>query len=204
MPNETPPPTPPTIRCLRCNYDLRGLSGDPIRCPECGGLTSFAEYAAAHRPKPIAAQFSILAAFSAIPLLAAFGLTLADGVDSGAFCCILASAPWFFALGGAWFYARGTLGWFRIFLRHQLYTVLTVAAVFILAPLSGGVVMLSVALTDNLPARPIAGICGVILGAVGFAALLWMFSRLFEYLTSRATRSFDDLAACRPRRERET
>ncbi len=26
------------IYCLRCGYNLRGLSGDPIRCPECGDL----------------------------------------------------------------------------------------------------------------------------------------------------------------------
>ncbi len=24
------------LRCLRCDYDLRGHSGDPLRCPECG------------------------------------------------------------------------------------------------------------------------------------------------------------------------
>ncbi|MCK6484824.1 MAG: hypothetical protein HUU22_08215 [Phycisphaerae bacterium] len=24
--------------CLRCGYNLRGLSGDPVRCPECGSL----------------------------------------------------------------------------------------------------------------------------------------------------------------------
>lgn len=23
-------------RCRRCNYNLRGLAGDPVRCPECG------------------------------------------------------------------------------------------------------------------------------------------------------------------------
>jgi len=34
------PAEPPTIEfdlpCLKCNYNLRGLSGDPLRCPECG------------------------------------------------------------------------------------------------------------------------------------------------------------------------
>ncbi|MEW6251049.1 MAG: hypothetical protein AB1716_10410 [Planctomycetota bacterium] len=33
--------TPPLDRdlfCLKCAYNLRGLSGDPVRCPECGNL----------------------------------------------------------------------------------------------------------------------------------------------------------------------
>jgi hypothetical protein len=24
------------LYCLKCGYNLRGLSGDPVRCPECG------------------------------------------------------------------------------------------------------------------------------------------------------------------------
>lgn len=27
------------ISCLTCGYNLRGLSGDPVRCPECGELS---------------------------------------------------------------------------------------------------------------------------------------------------------------------
>jgi hypothetical protein len=36
------PPTPPAldadVYCLGCGYNLRGLSGDPVRCPECAYL----------------------------------------------------------------------------------------------------------------------------------------------------------------------
>ena len=28
------------LYCMTCGYNLRGLSGDPVRCPECGGLNS--------------------------------------------------------------------------------------------------------------------------------------------------------------------
>lgn len=28
---------PEDIFCLHCGYNLRGLPGDPIQCPECGG-----------------------------------------------------------------------------------------------------------------------------------------------------------------------
>lgn len=30
------PPLETDLYCMRCGYNLRGLSGDPIRCPECG------------------------------------------------------------------------------------------------------------------------------------------------------------------------
>jgi len=44
VPNEhdraSPSPAPATadadLYCLSCGYNLRGLAGDPIRCPECG------------------------------------------------------------------------------------------------------------------------------------------------------------------------
>ncbi len=29
------------VFCLTCGYNLRGLSGDPVRCPECGELNDF-------------------------------------------------------------------------------------------------------------------------------------------------------------------
>jgi hypothetical protein len=39
FPTTEPPPTDEhDIPCLNCNYNLRGLSGDPRRCPECGAL----------------------------------------------------------------------------------------------------------------------------------------------------------------------
>lgn len=28
------------LYCLTCGYNLRGLSGDPVRCPECGGYNN--------------------------------------------------------------------------------------------------------------------------------------------------------------------
>ena len=31
------------LYCLHCGYNLRGLSGDPRRCPECGNLSSISE-----------------------------------------------------------------------------------------------------------------------------------------------------------------
>jgi hypothetical protein len=30
------------VYCRSCGYNLRGLQGDPVRCPECGGLTDLA------------------------------------------------------------------------------------------------------------------------------------------------------------------
>lgn len=40
VPDQTEPPRALNIDlyCLTCGYNLRGLSGDPVRCPECGNL----------------------------------------------------------------------------------------------------------------------------------------------------------------------
>jgi hypothetical protein len=47
MPDEPTSPAPARddrdLYCLQCGYNLRGLSGDPRRCPECGHLNSIAE-----------------------------------------------------------------------------------------------------------------------------------------------------------------
>ena len=31
------------VFCLNCGYNLRGLTGDPVRCPECGHSNPLAE-----------------------------------------------------------------------------------------------------------------------------------------------------------------
>jgi len=36
LPAESQEPIDRDLYCLHCGYNLRGLSGDPVRCPECG------------------------------------------------------------------------------------------------------------------------------------------------------------------------
>ena len=38
MATEPAPALDRDLYCLTCGYNLRGLSGDPVRCPECGNL----------------------------------------------------------------------------------------------------------------------------------------------------------------------
>lgn len=38
------PPNDNPIRCVHCDYDLRGLSEPSARCPECGFVTTRADY----------------------------------------------------------------------------------------------------------------------------------------------------------------
>ena len=52
-----PPPAPRSLDidlyCLSCGYNLRGLSGDPINCPECGSLNPVGDV---EIPAPIIAE----------------------------------------------------------------------------------------------------------------------------------------------------
>ena len=41
----SPKPIRDDFCCLACGCDLRGLSGEPVRCPECGGQNSLADLA---------------------------------------------------------------------------------------------------------------------------------------------------------------
>jgi hypothetical protein len=42
-PTAEPRPIDWDLHCLKCGYNLRGLSGDPVRCPECGSLNPLGE-----------------------------------------------------------------------------------------------------------------------------------------------------------------
>lgn len=69
------PPGDPTIvlrlhvGCQHCGYDLFGLGGDPIRCPECGGQNSYAQLVQLVRRAPEPEITCAIAALLGGPLL---------------------------------------------------------------------------------------------------------------------------------------
>lgn len=68
------------IYCLQCGYNLRGLSGDPVRCPECGEKNSLGSAAipARHIEKALRSMETTPTWCVAFSLSAGYFLTLAS------------------------------------------------------------------------------------------------------------------------------
>ena len=75
------------LYCLTCSYNLRGLSGDPVRCPECGNLNPLG--GAELPPDLIAKQLKRLEG----ELGGCFVALLAGVPFDVAFCGLLLCAP---------------------------------------------------------------------------------------------------------------
>jgi hypothetical protein len=79
-------------KCPRCNYDLHGLAGNPIRCPECGIQTPVCEL---HDRGPVereAPRWVLV-----VVVLAGAGMWLFCGWISGAF--LFFDNRWYWRLG---------------------------------------------------------------------------------------------------------
>ena len=81
------------VYCLTCGYNLRGLPGDPVRCPECGELNSLAAITL-----PAAGIAKHLRELETGPNMCLSGIT------SSLLFVLLAVQP-------AWASAGGPLGW---------------------------------------------------------------------------------------------
>ena len=131
------------LYCLHCGYNLRGLSGDPRRCPECGQFSPLGEAAV---PGPFLRRsqrrlrappslcvvdgfFCILGLCGVVPgLLSPQGIAETPG---GFFCCcvvLLLWAPYWVRhireFGGSCRYAPG---WIRLLLIYHVVGYLGVA-----------------------------------------------------------------------------
>ena len=115
------------LYCLTCGYNLRGLSGDPVRCPECGNFNDLGSVAlpaqmvrrALRRmetaPTVCVAVAVLFFAFSATLLMRAWLVTL--------LLAILAPL-WFAAKNSVETSFRAQPGWRRILLDFHLATLL--------------------------------------------------------------------------------
>ena len=142
-PNETPP-APRSLDidlyCLSCGYNLRGLSGDPIRCPECGSLNPVGDV---EIPAPIiAAQLRRMetwpaTCFGAVLIMATivglwlFTLQLSGSSPADSLACVawpggLAAIVW---IVGAWRFrvsCERKPGWLGALLRYHFFGALLV------------------------------------------------------------------------------
>jgi hypothetical protein len=168
------------LYCLECGYNLRGLSGDPVRCPECAFLNPIGDV---EIPAPIiskqlrrmetAPAASVLGFLFLLPLLGLWAAIIDDGVwlDADAIVCV--GVPTFGSLltwiVGAYRFRSSCLGrpgWLATLLRYQLIALLLVAVIGIVFGCAACVVKLSsgpVAAYDRLAAYALGGLAAFLL-----------------------------------------
>lgn len=78
------------LYCLQCGYNLRGLSGDPVRCPECAYMNPIGdveipapEIRKQIRKMETSPALCVAAVLLGVPLNAGFALLLLDAVRTG-------------------------------------------------------------------------------------------------------------------------
>lgn len=161
------------LYCLECGYNLRGLSGDPVRCPECGYLNDLGTVAipaqlitAALRNMETAPTMCVAAVFVVCSLGSCIGVMQlrAPSASNETRLTMIAVgailiAGWF----GAYVWMKRTFenqpGWRGILLDFHLTTV----ACCLIIPLSIG--------AYNLDLPPTSSILSV--GTVSLASIFW-------------------------------
>jgi len=135
--NESTPPDDLTnidLYCLHCGYNLRGLSGDPRRCPECGKLSPLtpSEDMIARElhkmetwPTACVGASALLLGSLVFPALACWGFIL---VTHAFACCLLALAisfpVWFGAMEQFASDCMYKPGWKVVLAQYHLYGVI--------------------------------------------------------------------------------
>jgi hypothetical protein len=115
------------LYCLTCGYNVRGLTGDPVRCPECGDehelqllrAPAWAIRVAINHMEAAPTRCVMCAAFACLSLgtaLLMYGPGRGDrGLIAGAvICAALFTAAWPFAFLAARKALAGQPGWTRV------------------------------------------------------------------------------------------
>lgn len=153
--NSLPPPSDIELYCVQCGYNLRGLSGEPRRCPECFYLNPVGE--AELSAEIISAQLRRMETAPAlcvgsVLLAAVFGIPGAvialESWDPAALSCCgvpfaAAVIVWFGAMTDFASSCLGKPGWFRALMRYHFYGLVMslVIVIAVAAAAFGGVLV---------------------------------------------------------------
>ncbi len=185
-----PNPDPHPELCPGCGYDVRGHRQDPIRCPECGRVTSRWEFAIGDRellrfsgmlesiPTASVACLVSAALVWGVPFLPD---SLAVIPAAGCLHCV----HWFGRL------SKRKPGWWRILVGFHLVGVLGVGAVGVAL---AGALYLCRAITEGSTVGVACGALGSSCGAVGLAVVFLAYRRVKVGLTRMLRESSIELA----------
>lgn len=193
-----PPPSPATIRCLHCDYDLRGLPGDPVRCPECGRHTSFEEYAERYVPRSKAGGYTILAAivFASVWVMAAISFAAPLVAACGLLPSLLVWAVLINRVRGQ---AGGAQNWFRLSFRYQMLVSCMIVAFLGCVPLCILGIVLVMRLVDSSSfGRSASGFVEFVGGTLAIVLVTAASMTIMERASKAASSTYDRLSRCPP------
>lgn len=195
-PTTEPQPTDDRdIPCLNCGYNLRGLSGDPRRCPECGVLNPIGDVAVPERliGKQLKRLETLPAVCAGTCIAAVVGFPIAQ---SSVPCCVsLLICPllWLVCMLGFRGECQAKPGWAKALALYHLYVLILgglllglAICVSILVPLIGERLRAGWELAPVLSA----------MGILAMGAVAWV---LIRRVHDRMTRLIDPLLRNRAR-----
>jgi hypothetical protein len=191
------------LHCPECEYNLRGLSGDPVQCPECGACIAVARLVPS--PKLMEKRVRALESSGTIAFFCAsfFMFALVAGVNAGEVCplfgCAVLALLWVGAAVQFRRDCRRAPGWFEVFLKNHAYWAAIFVPIVVVGGACGFVGWRAVAaLTDDNSLTALSVITGIVIGA---AILIWI--PLLPRLNRRREREINELARYAVSRELE-
>ena len=183
------------LYCLECGYNLRGLSGDPLRCPECGfhnpigdvTLPSKLISAQLHRMET-APAVSVLGLLLLLPMLFVWGQLLRSGTPGGndygcpVFGTIMGASAW---IGGIFNFRSSCLerpGWLKLLIRYQFVSLLLVALICLAFVLAERVVVWTHGSIDSSAGSRMYRMTLLMTIGLVLAGVIWGLKPLYRWL----------------------